>query len=117
MDEKKLIQDAISLLEDQMLDVHPLLKQEMRYEADGTPYVVLIQDQGIGGVKKFTYPVAELEALAATVEAERRAKEAQAKAAEKAKAAADKVANKAKAKEAEPKATTEGSKAGEEEAE
>ena len=100
MDEKKLIQFAISLLEDQMLDAHPLLKQELRREADGTPYVVLLQDQGIGGVKKFTYPVAELEARATKIEAERKVKEAQAKAAEKVKAAAEKDASKAKAKEA-----------------
>ncbi len=61
MDEKQLIEDAISLLEDQMLDVHPLLKQELRYEADGTPYIVLIQDQGIGGVKKFRFSPEEIE--------------------------------------------------------
>ena len=100
MDEKKLIQFAISLLEDQMLDVHPLLKQEIRHEADGTPYVVLLQDQGIGGVKKFIYPVAELETRAAMIEIERKVKEAQAKAVEKAKAEAEKDARKAKAKEA-----------------
>ncbi len=67
MDEKQLIEDAINLLEDQ---TSLILKAEVRYEADGTPYVVLLQDQGIGGVKKFRFAPEEIETRLAAMRAE-----------------------------------------------
>jgi hypothetical protein len=80
MDEKKLIKDAISLLEDQ---VSPIIAQKLRYEADGTPYVALLQDQGIKGTKKFVFTIPEIEerlAARAALEAAEAEPESEAKA-------------------------------------
>ena len=57
MDERKLIDVAKALLEDQE---SPILKAEMRREGDGTRYVAILQDQGIGGVKKFIFYLEDL---------------------------------------------------------
>lgn len=60
MELQDLFGAAASLLEDQ---VSPVIKAGLRYEADGTPYFVILQDQGIKGTKKFRFGIPQLEAV------------------------------------------------------
>ena len=73
MNEIQMREVAKTMLEDQN---SPILKAELRHEADGTPYFVILQDQGIAGTKKFGFSMGMLERKAEFLIAEEKAKEA-----------------------------------------